>query len=187
MNKAEVSALLAMLSEVYPRRIGTGDAKRTAALWSMVLADAAPAPVLAAAVGWMRSNKPHPPTPGELLATLEDADRDTPEEAWGRVRSEMQRVGYTGTPELSDRARRAIEAVGGPWETMCRTLQSSEVTALRARFLEAYRGMEDRDQKREAIAQADEILKLAAPIAKAYRLVDATGSEGGCEPSGDCP
>ena len=70
MNKAEVSALLAMLSEVYPRRIGSGDARRTAALWSMVLADAAPAPVLAAAVGWMRSNKPHPPTPGELLATL---------------------------------------------------------------------------------------------------------------------
>jgi len=146
-------------------------------MWTAVLADAPPKPVLAAAVAWIRSNKPHPPSPGELLTSLSD-DEETPEEAWGQVRKEISRVGYTGTPELTPRARRAIEAVGGPWETMCRTLLAGELVALRARFLDAYKNIEARDEKREALAGADHLLNLAAPLAKQYRLENEESGEG---------
>ena len=177
MNRSEITALLAMLNEVYPRRIGSGDAKKTVGVWTAVLSDAPPKPVLAAAVAWIRSNKPHPPSPGELLASLSN-DEETPEEAWGQVRKEIGRVGYTGTPELTPRARQAIEAAGGPWETMCRTLLAGELVALRARFLDAYKNIEARDEKREAIAGADELLNLAAPLAKQYRLEHEESGEG---------
>jgi hypothetical protein len=182
VNRSEITALLAMLNEVYPRRIGSGDAKKTVGVWTAVLADAPPKPVLAAAVAWIRSNNPHPPSPGQLLESLE-VQEETPEEAWGQVRREMQRVGYTGTPELTPRCKRAIEAVGGPWETMCRTLLAGEVVALRARFLDAYKNIEARDQQHAALAGADEVLRLAAPLAQQYRLVDEESGEGGREPA----
>lgn len=182
MNRSEITALLAMLNEVYPRRIGSGDAKKTVGVWTAVLADAPPKPVLAAAVAWIRSNKPHPPSPGELIASFA-MDDETPEEAWGQVRREMQRVGYTGTPDLTPRCRRAIEAVGGPWETMCRTLLAGEVVALRARFLDAFRNIEAREEQKAALEGADEVLRLAGPIAQQYRLVDEESGEGGREPA----
>ena len=177
MNKSEVTALLAMLSEVYPRRVGSGDAKATVGVWSAVLADAPPKPVLAAAVAWIRADKPHPPTPGALLDSLTVED-ETAEEAWGQVRKEIGRVGYTGTPELTPLARRAIEAVGGPWETMCRTLMAGELVALRARFLDAYRNMGEREQHTRALGSAEEILRLAGPIAQQYRLSNEESGSG---------
>lgn len=177
MNRSEVTALLAMLNEVYPRRIGSGDAKKTVGVWAAVLGDAPPKPVLAAAVAWIRSNKPHPPSPGQLLDSLE-VENQTPEEAWGEVRKEIHRVGYTGTPELTPRARRAIEAVGGPWETMCRTLMAGELVALRARFLDAYRNIEEREVQQAALGSADDLLRLAAPIAEQYRLTHEESGEG---------
>lgn len=171
-----MTALLAMLNEVYPRRIGSGDAKRTVGVWQAVLADAPPKPVLAAAVSWIRGNKPHPPSPGQLMAELE-VDDETAEEAWGNVRKEIQRVGYTGTPELTPLARRAIEAVGGPWETMCRTLLAGELVALRARFIEAYRNLGEREDRKVALGSAEQLLNLAAPIANQYRLSHEESSE----------
>jgi hypothetical protein len=169
VNKSEITALLAMLSEVYPRRVGSGDAQATVGVWSAVLADAPPGPVLAAAVAWIRANKPHPPTPGALLAGL-SSDDETAEEAWGQVRKEIQRVGYTGTPELTPLARRAIEAVGGPWEVMCRTLLAGELVALRARFIEAYRNMGEREEQHKSLEAAEQVLRLAGPLASQYRL-----------------
>lgn len=182
MNRNEVLSVLAILNEVYPRRIGSGDAKKTAVVWSAVLADADPKQVLAAAVAWVRGNKPHPPSPGELLASMVVAESETAEEAWGVVRKEIARVGYTGEPNLSPEARRAIEAVGGPWEVMCRTLLSGELVALRARFLEAYRNLGEKDSQVAALQQADSLLELAAPIANQYRLQDEKGGEGGSQP-----
>jgi hypothetical protein len=177
MNRSEITALLAMLTEVYPRRIGSGDAQKTVGVWSAVLADAPPKPVLAAAVAWIRADKPHPPTPGALLSSLTVED-ETAEEAWGQVRKEIQRVGYTGTPELTPLAKAAIEAVGGPWETMCRTLLAGELVALRARFLDAYRNIGDRKEQVAALGQAEEVLKLAGPIAQQYRLSNEESGEG---------
>jgi hypothetical protein len=166
-----------MLHEVYPRRIGSGDTKKTVGVWNLALADAPPKPILAAAVAWIRANKPHPPSPGQLLESLGE-DEETAEEAWGQVRKEIQRVGYTGTPELTPLARKSIEAVGGPWETMCRTLMAGELVALRARFLEAYRNIGERQEHRAALGSAEEVLKLAGPIAQQYRLSNEESGEG---------
>ena len=176
MNRSEVLALLAMLQEVYPRRIGSGDSKATAGVWAAALADADPRRVLGAGVAWIRADKPHPPTPGQLLAYSE-TEGETPEEAWGQVRKEIARVGYTGTPDLSVRAKRAIEAVGGPWETMCRTLLAGELVSLRARFLDAYLNIGERDAQVQALESAEEVLRIASPLASQYRLEDATGRE----------
>lgn len=184
MNIAEVTVVLATLSEVYPGRVGSGDVKKTASVWSVILADADPRQVLAAAIAWTRSRKPHPPTPGELLDISAAASSLTPEEAWGLVRQEIQRVGHSGDPVLPDLAMRSILAVGGDWAGMCRTLLSRDVPSLRARFLEAYRGMETRDTKRIAVSQAESLLDgpramlaLAGPLAKRYRLQGAESSE----------
>ena len=66
---------------------------------------------------------------------------------------------------------------------MCRTLMSGEVVALRARFLDAFRNIEARDQQTAALAGADEVLKLAAPLAQQYRLEHEESGEGGREPA----
>jgi hypothetical protein len=175
MNKAEVCGVLALLSEVYPGRIGSGQLEQTAAVWTAVLADAEGKQVLASAVAWMRDAKPHPPTPGELLDLLTVIDRDTPEEAWGLVRQEIQRAGHTRQPKLPDLALRAITAVGGDWGMMCRSLLTSEMTSLRARFLDAYKGMEVRSTKRLALAEADQLAAIAAPLVNRYRIEGETG------------
>jgi len=186
MSRDETAAVLAILTEVYPKRIGSGDAAATVSAWHALLSDADGKMILAAAIAWSRANKPFPPTPGQLLETCK-TQGETAEEAWGSVRKEIGRVGYTGEPNLSTLARRAIEAVGGPWEAMCRNLLAGEVVSLRARFLEAYRNIGERDDAVVAIGQAQDLLHIAAPIAAQYRIDDAAGSEGGREPGGDRP
>jgi len=182
MNRAEVCGVLALLSEVYPGRVGSGKVNRTAAVWLAVLADADGKQILAAAVAWMRDNKPHPPTPGELLELLKLIERDTPEEAWGMVRRAMSRWSpYDGRPEpdLPELVLQAVNAVGGCWGTMVAGLRTSEITSLRARFIDAYKGIEQRGTKRLALAQADALAAIAAPLAKQYRIESETGSESG--------
>ncbi len=177
MNKAEVCGVLTLLSEVYPGRIGSGKVERTAAVWAVLLADADGKQVLAAAVAWMRDAKPHPPTPGELLDTLRLIERDTPEEAWGMVRREIQAVGHAGKPNLPELAIRAVNAVGGSWSAMVYGLRTSEITSLRARFIDAYKGIEVKADKVLAIGEADHLAAIAAPLAKQYRIGSETGGE----------
>lgn len=177
MNRTEITAVLATLNEVYPRRVGSGDIPKTVAVWSVILGDADAKQVLAAAIAWVRSRKPHPPTPGELLDVMVSDVTITPEEAWGLVRKEIQQAGYTHAPSLPDLAMRAINAVGGEWPAMCKGLMSRDVPSLRARFLDAYRGMESRGDKRAALAHADGLLSapdaliaLAGPLASRYSI-----------------
>ena len=184
MNRAEITAVLATLSEVYPNRVGSGDIPKTVAVWAVILGDADAKQVLAATIAWVRSRKPHPPTPGELLDVMVSETTITPEEAWGLVRSEVQRAGYTHEPNLPELAMRAIKAVGGEWSAMCKGLMSRDVPSLRARFLDAYRGMESRGGKREAMAHADRLLSapdaliaLAGPLASRYAIASEESSE----------
>ena len=58
---------------------------------------------------------------------------------------------------------------------MCRSLLTSEMTSLRARFLDAYKGMEVRSTKRLALAQADQLAAIAAPLVNRYRIEGETG------------
>ena len=177
MKRHEVSAVLAILHEVYPRRIGGGDTETTVDVWSVLLADADPRQILVAATTWARGDNPHPPTPGALLGMCASTERLTAGEAWGKVRAEIQNVGCAGTPKLDDLTMAAIQAVGGPWEAMCRSLESREITALRARFIEAYDQMDARQTLTKSIGNADAVLELARPIARQYAIGNAPGGQ----------
>tara|TARA_Y100001963_G_C6770965_1_gene444829 strand:+ start:1907 stop:2446 length:540 start_codon:yes stop_codon:yes gene_type:complete len=179
MNTNEVQKLLGTLEQVYPNRVGTGEARETITVWTALLMDADPAKVFKAAIQYMRDSNPHPPTPGQLLELVKENDRLTPHEAWGRVREQIQAAGYAGTPDLDALTLDAIEAVGGPWEVMCKSLLTSEIPSLRARFLEAYVGMsEKRERKQDADAYAPALHSLVRPLVEQYDPRRAKGGEG---------
>lgn len=181
MRINEVDAVLKILFEVYPRRIGSGDAKKTLAVWSALLSDADSKMILTAAVAWARSNKPHPPTPGELMALAAAGTDATPSapEAWGHVMREIHAVGADGEPDLPEKTMRAVRACGGSWPIMVRDLQTSQVTALRARFIEAYNAIGDSLSKQSVIAESDALLRLAQPLARKYALTHEKGGTRG--------
>jgi len=185
MRPNEVDAVLKILFEVYPRRIGSGNSKDTLAVWSALLSDADAKDILKAAVAWARSNKPHPPTPGELLALAAEGDihaDDSASEAWGHVRREMHNTGADGEPDLPEKTMRAVRACGGDWSIMVRDLKTSEVPALRARFIEAYNAIGDRLGKQHVIAESDALLELARPLARQYALTYEEGRKSGQKP-----
>ena len=176
MKRHEVSAVLAILHEVYPRRIGGGDTDATIDVWSVLLADADPRQILLAATTWVREDNPHPPTPGALMSMCEGAQRLSASEAWGQVRAEIQNVGYAGKPDLDPMALKAIIAVGGAWANMCMSLQTSEIPSLRARFIEAYEQMDALAAHMQCLSNAEAVLALARPLAKQYAVGNAEGS-----------
>ena len=152
MNTNEVQKLLGTLEQVYPNRVGTGEARETITVWTALLMDADPAKVFKAAIQYMRDSNPHPPTPGQLLELVKENDRLTPHEAWGRVREQIQAAGYAGSPDL--------DAV---------TLDA----------IEAYAGMsEKRERKRDADAYAPALQSLVRPLVEQYDPRRAKGGEG---------
>ena len=182
MRANEVGAVLAILFEVYPRRVGSGDKDKTIAVWAMALAEADAKQILNAAVAWVRASKPHPPTPGELLSLAADAstdDDDSASEAWGHVRREMLDTGADEEPELPEKTMRAVRACGGSWSIMVRGLKTSEVPALRARFIEAYNVIGERMDRKEMIADAGALLALAQPLARQYAIDYEKGGKSG--------
>ena len=182
MRPNEVDAVLKILFEVYPRRIGSGNAKDTLAVWSALLSDADSKEILRAAVAWARSNKPHPPTPGELITLAAEGSidaADSASEAWGHVRREMLDTGADEEPDLPEKTMRAVRACGGSWSIMVRGLKTSEVPALRARFIEAYNSIGSRMEKQHVIAESDALLALAQPLARQYAIDYAKGGKSG--------
>lgn len=145
MLEAEVIQLLKLLEEFYPGRVGSGQLELTLRAWHLALMDAESERVLANAMKWVRMSNPFPPMPGDLLAEP-DEGRVTPEEAWGLVSAAIRDVGGMETPDLPAPVLAAIEAVGGPWGSMCRDLTSRDVPSLRARFIDAFRNSAKRDR-----------------------------------------
>mgnify|MGYP003153725691 CR=1 FL=1 len=179
MNTSEVKRLLSTLEQVYPNRVGTGQAHETIEVWTALLMDADPPEVFSAAIQYMREANPHPPTPGQLLEMVKASARLTPSEAWGAVREQIQRVGWAGEPGLDPLTLDAIQAVGGPWETMCKSLLTSEIPSLRARFIEAYVGMsEKRERKQDADAYAPALQALVRPLLEGYDPYREEGGKG---------
>lgn len=181
MKENEVAAILTILYEIYPNRIGSGDERKTLSVWSAVLAQADPKAILSAATAYISAANPHPPTPGILIQLAHDSkeDSDTASEAWGEVQRAIWSHGSTSIPDhLPERTMAAVRAAGGEWQGMCRDLQKSQVPALRARFIEAYNSIEQRERRREIASDADALLSLARPLAKAYTLVDAKERKG---------
>lgn len=145
MREAEVIQLLKLLEEFYPGRIGSGELELTLQAWHLALMDSDSERVLCNAMKWVRMSNPFPPMPGDLLAEPEQG-RLTPEEAWGLVSASIREVGGLGIPDLPDGVLAAVEAVGGPWGSMCRGLESRDVPSLRARFIDAFSGARKRDR-----------------------------------------
>ena len=149
MTNDEVQELLGVLEQIYPQRIGTGNPAQTLRVWSALLLDADAAQVGKAAIIYMREANPHPPMPGQLLEMIKAEDSTSSFEAWGTVLREIQNEGHSGTPNLDPLTLDVIRAVGGEWGSMCQSLRTSEVPALRARFLQAYTDMAQRKGRRD--------------------------------------
>ena len=158
MERQEVIKLLGFLTEFYPRRMGSGDAELTAQAWGAVLLDADAESVMTAAIAWVRSDQPHPPTPGQLAAQRNGSGL-TASEAWGTVISAIRDTGYAEEPDLPDETMTAIRAVGGDWGSMCKGLESRDVPSLRARFLEAYENIGARKRQSAIESGASELVR----------------------------
>lgn len=183
MTKDEVQELLGVLEQIYPQRIGTGNPAQTLRVWSALLLDADAAQVGKAAISYMREANPHPPMPGQLLEMIQVETTMTPHEAWGAVHREIQNTGYAGTPDLDALTLEAIRAVGGEWGSMCKSLRSSEVPALRARFIQAYTDMAQRKGRRanaNALLTHDaNALPLVTGLAEIYDPANAKSRKSG--------
>lgn len=145
MREDEVIQLLKLLEEFYPGRVGSGELELTLRAWHLALMDAESERVLANCMKWVRMSNPFPPLPGDLLAEPETG-RLTPEEAWGLVAAAIREVGGLEKPDLPAGVLAAAEAVGGPWGSMCRGLESRDVPSLRARFIDAFKNTAKRDR-----------------------------------------
>jgi len=183
MTKDEVQELLGVLEQIYPQRIGTGNPAQTLRVWSALLLDADAAQVGKAAINYMREANPHPPMPGQLLEMIKAETAMSPHEAWGAVLREIQNEGWAGTPNLDALTLDVIRAVGGEWGSMCQSLRSSEVPALRARFLQAYTDMAQRKGRRDnanALLTHDaNALPLVTGLAEIYDPANAKSRKSG--------
>lgn len=187
MNRSEVQDLLSAIEQIYPGRVGVGSPAQTLRVWTAVLADMDARSIAGAAMMYFRETNPHPPSPGELIALCrEEVGALTSHEAWGKVIEQIHNTGYAGEPELDELTLAAIQAVGGEWPAMCRNLQSSEVPALRARFLQAYTDMAARDNRQKsmrshtnAMLKDADALSLVSGLAAQYDASHEKGSEGG--------
>lgn len=119
----------------------------------LVAIDDLPADVVhLAIINLIRSPLRFMPRPGEIrqaVLRLVQPERPDPGEAWRTVLSEIARVGRYETPDFDPLTRRAVEAIGG-WQALC---NSTNTIADRARFLDAY----------ERLAQREETAVLVAP------------------------
>jgi hypothetical protein len=135
----EILDVLEFLAGAYPAWEIT---PRVASTYTIALADADGESIRVAALAYMRSGEKFFPPPGALLNHHKVLDAPTAEEAWGEVRASID----SGDPNWSHpRIDRAVRAALGGWSTFCRGALTSEMVSHRARFIDAYRGIEDRD------------------------------------------
>lgn len=92
------------------------------------------------------------PSLAEILEPLVlGSKQETEGEAFAKVWAEMTRVGHTGKPDISERARAAVRRLGG-WTVICTTWSHEHVAFHRRDFEEAYRDLAERENN-EAIRQ----------------------------------
>lgn len=164
MTPAEVVRILGVLRASYAALEST---EERLALWSLLLADQDAAAIGAAAVAYLRAAHPFPPSPGELIAAARVPDgAPLPEEAWGEVRRAIQSVGPHQEPEWSHpRVGAAVRAALGEWSVWCRSVLTEQLVADRARYVDAYRAIGDRDRARDSYAEACALIERGGGIA----------------------
>lgn len=177
MTPNHTAVLLGVLAEAYPALDVT---ETRVDVWAALLADQDREAMMRAAVAYVRSGERFPPNPGQLIQLARPSDGPTPEVAWGEVRSAIGEVGYTGVPAWSHpRVARAARAALGEWANYCKTATPEQMVSDRARFLDAYRGIEDRDASQDEYARASALLDgtgAPAGLLGSIGLLDAGGA-----------
>lgn len=155
MTLEQTLDVLELLSGAYPEReISEPVIVASALAW----AEADAGFIRGAALAYIRSGERFPPRPGDLLKHVDELDAPTPEEGWGEVRGAIRDVGHLGTPEWSHPLiGLAVHAALGPWSNFCKGAHISEMVSHRARFIDAYRGIESRDRMRDQLEDAKSI------------------------------
>ena len=150
---------LIMLQAAYPR-LDLGP--QTINVYQLSLADIEPRLLRAAVLKHISTSKWLPTIAdlrqGVTELVLEAEGQLTAPEAWGLVMREIGNVGHWGTPKFTSPVRRAVESIGG-WRQIC---FSENITADRARFLEAYNLLSKRQaeklQQLPEVAETQEAL-----------------------------
>lgn len=104
------------------------------------------------------------PTIAEIRAAARDiriGSRRTGMEAWGDVTSAIGAVGSYGSPKFKDPCVAHVVRCMG-WRELC--LGDNE-SALRARFIEAYDAITDREMREEAVSEPLRLAKGAGGMA----------------------
>lgn len=163
MTKAEVSQVVFMLLAAYPNGEKVRD--ETVEVYEQLLQDLDFESAKAAVV---RVGQTHRflPTVAEIRAVERDlrlGARRTGMEAWGDVTRAISAIGSYRTPVFDDPAVAKVVACMG-WRELC--LGDNE-SALRARFIEAYEAISDRELREQAVSEP---LRLKAPERGAREL-----------------
>ncbi len=141
-------------------------------MFAAILADIPDEVVDAATLQYLANPSPFFPGPGEIRAIAlgilsNQAGIPAASEAWGEVCEMMRYAKPERCPDFSHKViKRAVKAVGGWWE-LC---NSTNATADRARFLEAYREIVSRDQEQARILPAVRAMSERLQIEEPERL-----------------
>jgi hypothetical protein len=149
-----IAEVLDLLAASYPR---TELEAETVKAYILMLEGIDPALLKAAVLQHISTSKWFP-TIAEIRGAaveikMQVANQPPAPEAWGMVMQELRRVGHWRTPQLPPDIQQAVNAIGG-WRHLC---FSENITADRARFLEAYAS-----QRRRQTARLQQLPAVAA-------------------------
>jgi|SRR6185436_18972934 len=148
MTKSETAKLVAMLLHAYPQ---AQFAPASSAVYEAMLSDLDAATALAAVERWIQTSK-WLPTVAELRASAAEikyGPKRLGAEAWGEALDAVQRVGhYRPAPNFTDPlVGECVRLMG--WQHLC---ASENGTADRARFIELYEGLAERERERAILS-----------------------------------
>jgi len=154
MTPIESAKVVAMLMAAYPQAQMT---RQTSGMYERMLADL-DRDVAVAAVERLIGSAKWLPTIAEIrfaAAEVRYGPRRLGGEAWGDVVAEMRRVGSYGAPRFQDPiVTDAVRMLG--WQGLC---SSTNEVADRARFVELYDGLAERNRKETVVSKG-----LALPV-----------------------
>lgn len=159
---------LIMLQSAYPRmQFGA----ESVMIYELALADTGPSLLRAAVLKHISTSKWFP-TIAELrqAATeivLQTEGQLSAPEAWGVVQREVRLVGHWRSPSLQLVVHQAVNAIGG-WQHIC---FSENITADRARFIDAYTILRKREALR--VQQLPQVTEAQEALAEGRRKVEA--------------
>lgn len=107
-----------------------------------------------AATEWIKRGRFFP-KPVELRELIEGTAEDQAQLGWMEMLGEIRRVGWYGTPQLSEIVRGTIEGLWGSWKNLCQTLPGDgpELLGWQKRWESAYGATSGRLERGELIGR----------------------------------